>query len=568
MSFFIALISSSLGLCFGPALKVLMDTAPRELATTDLLGDNLAFVANWFDSSKTVNSTVLLWYLPIIIVVASAAKAIFSFGQTFLWKRVGEKSAREIRADIVGSYLKIDPQLRLKPEVAALEENLSAFISRDIKLISDYIVNFHGNVPRESMQVVFFLIVLVALSLKLTLLFVLGIIPCLWLVLGIGRRLRKRSEAVLRDSSRLTEWLQQRLMGVETIKHYGTEAIETSNMDILLRNMENRLVKAARTSSMSSPIVETIAVVAIAGILYLTLADVQRSVTSGAVFISFFSILFMMSQSVSRLGRLFNKNRETSSAIERVEATISTFKKSSLQEMHLVSDVSVGGIKAHNISFSYENGEGGIADFSYDFIPGKIYTICGDSGAGKSTLARVMLGLYKPMQGDVRVHENLTWTYVPQALRLMPGTVADNVCFPDETMDLVRLKTALDKLDMTHVFGEEKFASAIVGDGGMQLSGGQVQRLLIARVLYHQSRYILIDEGTSALDPALEAVVLAEIKALAQSGSLVIMIAHRRAPIECADEIIMMKKGKIALSGPRVNVMNHEIFTSFFQKVT
>ena len=123
----------------------------------------------------------------------------------------------------------------------------------------------------------------------------------------------------------------------------------------------------------------------------------------------------------------------------------------------------------------------------------------------------------------------------------------------------------IDRLGLRSVVDESAYGlETVVGEGGAQLSGGQAQRLLMARLLYHRPKYILVDEGTSALDPQLETIVLQYLKQLAAGGSLVIMIAHRRASIDFSDEVIVMKKGVAVLSGRREDVISDEAFEDLF----
>ena len=564
-SLLLALISSALGLCFGPALKVLSDQTPREIPLKDLLGSNIAKVAEFFVDNTEVSSMVLLTYLPFAIVIAACFKSLFDFGQTFLWKRIGEKTARGIRGAIVKSYIYVDPDVRHKSGFHKFEENLSAFMSRDIKLISEYIISFYGNVPKEVMQNVIFIVILIALSWKFTALFLLGIFPCLFVVNRLGRSLRKKSSQVLRDSSQLTEWLQHRLTGIETIKHYKTESTETQKMDSILGEMRLKLIRAARVNALSSPMIETVAIVAIAAILYFILKDVQENVATGAVFISYFSILFMMSQSIGRLVRYFNKNREASAAIQRVIDTEKEFKVNELKQLHTEPSLNAPQVIAENLSFAYEQGDGSIERFSYTFNAGKIYTICGDSGAGKSTLARMLLGIIKPHAGVVKIDKDLTWAYVPQTLKLMPASIFENIVFPDKNYKAKSVNSALHHLNLQSLIEHQPDPKEVlVGDGGMQLSGGQIQRLLIARLLYHHPKYILLDEATSALDPQSESLVLRHLKDLAHHGSLVIMVAHRRAAVDFADEVIVMENGKIALAGNKSEVCAHPVFKNLF----
>jgi ATP-binding cassette subfamily C protein len=156
-------------------------------------------------------------------------------------------------------------------------------------------------------------------------------------------------------------------------------------------------------------------------------------------------------------------------------------------------------------------------------------------------------------------------SYMPQSVTAFSGSIAENVAYPDSKIDPLKVEKALDavgfridKHRLTH--GLE----TLVGPGELQLSGGEAQRLQLARLIYHHSPFILIDEGTSALDPGLEKLVLNRARELARAGSVVVMIAHRPAAVDFADDIVVMDSGRVLRAGPRADVMNSREFKAVF----
>jgi subfamily B ATP-binding cassette protein MsbA len=156
-------------------------------------------------------------------------------------------------------------------------------------------------------------------------------------------------------------------------------------------------------------------------------------------------------------------------------------------------------------------------------------------------------------------------SYLPQAIPEVPCELGEGVAYPRLRYQPARAREALDSV------GFQIDASRLpdglatrVGPAGLRLSGGQAQRLQLARVAYHRSPVILIDEGTSALDPEMEKLVLSRIRKLADEGAVVVMIAHRLAAVEASDEVLVMSQGALVKSGKTSDVLRSGEFLAVF----
>ena len=201
-----------------------------------------------------------------------------------------------------------------------------------------------------------------------------------------------------------------------------------------------------------------------------------------------------------------------------------------------------------------------IDGLSASFEKGKIYCVAGPSGSGKSTLFSAILGLVKHSSGAIECQSKkgvLDITYMPQKVKLAPLTVSENVCYPHRVPDPARVEKALREVDLLNFI--KSMPSGVdteMGPNNFGLSGGQAQRLLFARLFYHQSPLILVDEGTSALDPKVEASIYGYLNKLKSDGCTIIMIAHRQSGLRNADEILMLKDGKMNMFSSRDEVLS------------
>ena len=217
-------------------------------------------------------------------------------------------------------------------------------------------------------------------------------------------------------------------------------------------------------------------------------------------------------------------------------------------------------VEFEKVSFAYPGGGGALEDISFRIEPGQKVALVGPSGCGKSTLLRLLIGFYEPDAGRILVngrplaefpvkHLRGQTAFIPQTAGLFNETVAFNVAFPAPELDPARLKDALAPLGLERILERSDDNTALaVGESGAQLSGGEKQRIAIARALLRRPGLILADEPTSALDPVLEKVVLARLRKAA-IGATLILATHRLDAAKDADLILVMSEGRITERG-------------------
>ena len=537
----------------GPALQALTLPDTESLSLSSLFSDRIAAVAIWLFGHEQISAASLMAELPRALLVVAGLKASLSFSQWYLWERAGEKCTKSMRADLVRLFLNLNPAARRTDGEGVSEAVLSSTISTDIKFLKEYIVRFYGGMPREGLQVLLLTVTLVLLSPKLFAVFIVGVLPVVLVVSRLGKKIRKRALAALNDYSDLTEWLQQRLLGYETIKHYQTEALEAAKMQEYNDKMFDRFAKAEKTKARTAPSVEFVTVVAVVFVLYYALRQIQTGEATGAIQLSFFSTLAMLSQSAGKLSRYFNSNRQGSAAAFRIQNLWNHLAGEQKELIKLpCGRGKVTRLSLSDVAVKYDKVPA-LKSFTYEFEQSRIYCICGHSGAGKSTLFNAILGLASPSRGRIAATSptgTVCIGYMPQFTKLLPGTVAENVAYPNDTSDLARADEALKAVRMLDIVrGIDGGVGAKIGEGGRTLSGGQVQRVHLARLFYHRPEIVLVDEGTSALDPENEKVIYDGLRELASQGSIVVMIAHRSSATQIADEILLLKGGALVQSG-------------------
>jgi ATP-binding cassette, subfamily B, bacterial PglK len=211
-------------------------------------------------------------------------------------------------------------------------------------------------------------------------------------------------------------------------------------------------------------------------------------------------------------------------------------------------------IQIQNLTFSYEKDKNVLEDISLEIKKGEKIAFIGESGSGKSTLIDLMMGVLKPNFGDIKIDDIIltnknisSWRkkigYIPQKIYLFDGTIAQNVVF-GSTYNEKRVEEVLKQARIYDFLQRKEGLNTIVGEGGVKLSGGQVQRIAIARALYSEPEILVLDEATSALDAQTEAEIMDEIYTVAADKTLLV-IAHRLSTIERCKRVIRLDKGSI-----------------------
>ena len=528
----LAIVSAVVFSLLGPALKILMMPGVDQIITMkDLLGERFAYLLQWIAHIDQISIKSLWHTLPGLLLSLAALRAVLGTVQWFIWERASELVSKSLRNEIIEKYLYFDPLAKMGRDDSDGVSKLSSAITNDIRMAREYVVHFYGGLPRELSQIFLFMVTMVLLSPKLFVIFFAGVVPSMFFIDRMGKKLRNRAAKALSDNSALIEWLQQRMLGIETIKHYGTERLELRCMEDLNQNLYERFLKAARVKVRISPALELIAVTAMVGVLYFALvSSTSGSDASGSMQLSFFSTLAVLAQAAARVGRYYNANREGGAAIIRLQQLsrdLDEGRKEALRQVIPKQEDSDEILRMYNVTVTYPDAPApALRNFSYCFRKGKIYVIFGPSGAGKSTLFNVLLGL------------------VPQFVHLMPDTIAMNVAYPHCEADTLKVKNALTRVGLLEAVEElPQGMDTLVGYRGHGLSGGQMQRILLARIYYHRAPLVLIGEGTSALDPELEQLVYATLREISAEGCIVLMIAHRLAAATIAHAVLYLKEG-------------------------
>jgi ATP-binding cassette subfamily B protein len=410
-------------------------------------------------------------------------------------------------------------------------------------------------------------------NVKLTLLLVAFVIPIVALTVAATPKIKHYARETFAASTDAKSFLMEALGGAETVKGMGIER------PVRLR-WEKKYAKALEVQyrgqrfnilvGSGSQLLNAATTVAIlwAG----TNLVLAHELTIGQL-IAFNALMGSVLAPLMGLVGMWNLLNDASVAMERLGDVLDLApeqKPEALASRIVLPDLR-GEIRFDGVYFRYGGSETPyvLENLSFDIKPGELVAIVGRSGSGKTTLAKMLVGFYAPTEGKLTVdgygmgvidkeYYRAQVGYVMQSNLLFSGTIAENIASGDESPDRRRIEEVAKMADAHAFIAKMPLGyDQVVGERGVGLSGGQIQRLCIARALYHDPRLLVFDEATSALDSQAESNILANMHDILK-GRTAVIIAHRLSTIMRADKILVLYEGAIVEQGRHEDLIDRK----------
>lgn len=398
---------------------------------------------------------------------------------------------------------------------------------------------------------------LAALSL---LLFPICIVP----VSLFGRRVRRAAREAQERMADLTSIVQETVAGVRVVKGFGMEAHEQDRFARQSGAFFRRMVRVARARASVQPIMVLVSAVSVS----LVLIYARWSGMTFDAFFAFALALVALYDPAKKLGKLHMIIQQSQAAADRIFTLLDTPPRVVERPDAQPPPAPLEHITFDRLSFAYGD-KPVLQDVSLTVRAGEFIALVGSSGSGKSTLLSLLPRFYDPTAGAVRLNGRDLRDLRIQPLRALIGIVAqDNFLFNDTIAANIAYGTpgaaradieAAARRALAHEFILEKPQGydTVVGERGVQLSGGQIQRLAIARAILRNPAILILDEATSALDYESERVIQSHMKAICK-GRTVIIMAHRLSAVRDANRIVVMDHGQIVETGPHAELLRRE----------
>ena len=415
--------------------------------------------------------------------------------------------------------------------------------------------------------IVFLMIITIKIHWSLILVYFTGIIILAFLVGVLSKKIKAIQGNIVRETASLAGSTTESLRNIELIKSLGltqqeVKRLNTNTYKIL--GLELSKVKRVRSIAfLQGTTVHFLRVVILFILSYLVFGG--KLTTGQLISMQFYS--FFIFGPLQELGSIITSYKEA-------EVSINNFDKlmKKLVEPKPASPVAVGDIndlEFRNISFQHTTAQyKALENISFDVRKGETIAFVGPSGAGKSTLVKLLVGLYRPQEGTICYNgakgndidfDELRGQigFVTQDTQLFSGTIKENLLFAAPNASDADLRDALHKASCENLLQRaEKGLDTLIGEGGLKLSGGEKQRLSIARALIRKPRLLIFDEATSALDSLTEESITNTIRAISEEkNQITVMIAHRLSTIMHAERIYVLEKGQIVETGSHLELL-------------
>ncbi len=498
----------------------------------------------------------MVWILAAFIMAIFLIKGLASYGQDIILNRIGNdlvaRSQKRLFSRLVEQGIDFFNQHSPGELTARITHNANAARA----VLNAVMVSF----GRDLLTLLGLILVMIAQD---PLMFAIVVVIMPVSIYGVSRlikRVRVQAESAFLAFTQIVSATQEMARGIRTIKAFNLESRMNAIAEKAIDSARQRADKIATINARSSPLMETLGGIAIAGvILYGGFSVINLDRQPGAFF-AFITALLMSYEPAKRLARLhINLEKDLVGVRLLYEAIDTDITQPDRPDARALT-VSAGEVELQNVSFTYDNGKV-LCDVDLKFRAGTVNALVGPSGAGKSTVFSLIERFYIPQKGrilidgvdlagatgkSVRKHIAL----VSQETFLFEGTVAENIAIsrPDASHDeIVAAANAANASGFIETMPEGY--QTRLATSGDTLSGGQKQRLAIARAMLNDARILLLDEATSAIDSESEALILEALDRLMVDRTTIV-IAHRLSTVRRADCIYVLDAGRIVQSGP------------------
>ncbi len=363
----------------------------------------------------------------------------------------------------------------------------------------------------------------------------------------------------------LSEVAHESFDGAMVVKTLGRETEETERFAEKALQLRDLGIRVGRIRAFFDPMLEAIPSLGVLGVLGVGVWEIQHHLTNPGNVVTIAYLLTIVAFPIRSIGWLLGEFPRSVVGFRRVSRVLDEPVETTYGDATLAASDSGASLEVASLAFSYTPGQDLLADLSFTVEPGRTVAIVGETASGKSTLTTLLTRLVDPDAGVVRVDGTdlrdlapgqlaSQVALVPQAAFLFDDTVRDNVALGEDVADedvWAALRTAQ----------ADGFVAALphgldsrLGERGTTLSGGQRQRLSLARALVRRPRLLILDDATSAVDPEVEARILAGMRTAAH-GSTMVLIAYRKATIGLADEVLFLEDGRIADRGSHAELL-------------
>lgn len=514
------------------------------------------------------NALALFNQLIIIGIILILIRSIFEYAKSYFMNVLGYRFLKDIRGTVYRKVMGLSMDYFYKNPTG----KLASKIMFDTAIIKDSLIEGLTDLFYQPVQLLFYIsamffikfcfdipVGLILISMSLTLLII-------YPVVRIGRRIRKISLMMQEKVADINTALFETISGMAIVKAFFMQKYEACKLDKQNQQHYRIMMKSVKRMLAISPITELMQLVCVAIVVWVGGRIVFAQGLSAGAFLGFIGALVSVFKPFKRLSRVYVINQKALAAASRIFEILDTESKVIERPNPVILDTLKNEIVYEDVHFAYED-QPVLAGVTIRVKKGEIAAFVGPSGVGKTSLVNLLPRFYDPQRGSVRIDGTDIKDISLQSLRSQIGivtqdtilfndTVAQNIAYGQDVqphMDAI-IKAAKASNSHHFIMNMPQGYDTVIGERGFRLSGGEKQRLCIARAIFKNPPILILDEATSQLDTESELLVQEAIDRL-MAGRTVLVIAHRLSTIKHASVIYVLEKGRVVEKGSHEALM-------------
>ena len=517
----------------------------------------------------------LIIFIPLMIIFAFTTKGLSLYYAKATMIGVGESIKKKLQFDMVNTLVGTDTQIIDKKHSGKFISNLTYDVTHITNLLSNAILTLF----KDSLTLIGLLFVMFLQNWKLALISIVLIPFASISARTLGKRINKVATEAQQKSGFLTTYLVELFKNHKLIKIFQKEGYEKNRADNYLTQLKDKNQKIQTVFVRMSPIMETLTGIMIAVLIFYSSILMTRGELDINNFFSFLAAMMLAYQPVRSLSTLNMVLNQGLSAASRILPIID--QKNNIINIPEAKPIEIknSNIKFKDVNFAYDKESEGVLNLiNLEFEGGKMTSLVGHSGSGKSTIMNLIPRFYDLQSGDIIIDNQSIYKATIKSLRDQISMVSQETTLFDDTVKN-NIKYAKEDATDEEIYRVAKLSfcdefidnlpnkyETLIGENGVRLSGGEKQRLSIARAMMKKSSIILLDEATSSLDSETETKIQEALKILTKNKTTIV-IAHRLSTILNSNNIYVIDSGKVVESGKHEDLMNKsDLYKSFYEK--
>lgn len=511
----------------------------------------------------------------LLVVVVFGIKYFFTRGQTFFITKASARLGTDLRLRLFGKLQRLPLRYYNDKRTGSIQSALT----NDVNVYANAVGMVRDGIDGP-FRAIAALVAIIWMQWQLALLAILFIPVLAWFVNRNGRRMKAAQAVVQDDLSDLNAMANEALQGTRVIKAFAAEQRISDLYSGLVERAFGSQIQAARRFAALRPMVEFIGAVSLAAILYICGWMAAQGMLVVSQIVALTLAMDQINQGARSFANMNNTYNQVTAAAERLQREVLGVEEEPLQSGAMQLATIKGDVEFRNVSFAYPDGTLALRDVNFTIPAGTSLALVGPSGAGKSTIADLLLRFYDPTEGQILLDGtdlrelDLAWLrqqfgVVPQQTFLFAGTIEDNlrlgtVDAPSAQVERAAAQAHVDAFVARMPDGMQ----TQLGERGTRLSGGEMQRLAIARALARDPKVLVMDEATSNLDAVSEKYVTEALDQV-MTERTTLFIAHRLTTASRASRIAVIRRGELIEIGSHTELMAKDgVYAGMFHAFT